>query len=665
MRKHLTIWIVLLPLMVPGSVRSFAAAQAAEERTLHFPADRSLGSVLICEPVPEGPLEGLYFWIRGEEWEYLAEARGDVTVPAGKWVCLTVGCPEGWRDLSPLSNLQADDLYRLAIHGSYASGTRPGNACMPHVAHLTGLRILDLGQTNITGVGMKWISGLRNLQRLTLPGRSDDAGLLHARSLSALKGLYIGENRITNAGLRHLAGLPSLEELELGGGRITNDGLVHLARLPRLRYLMLQGDRFTDAGFAHLKNVPSLRTLHFGHLPQTTDVGLAHLSALSNVQDLNFHWSENITNEGIRYLARLPHLRSLDIAHAKVDDAGLAYLKDVKTLESLDLPNKGISDRGLEYVSMLPRLRELDVSRVHYVDPSKDKGYYTDKGIEALATCTLLEDLSIGSIGVTDASMETIGKLQNLRTLTLFGCTSVTDAGLRQLVSLKNLERLNIKDADISILGLSCLNRLPNLRYLNVKGVKQDHTGLDLSGLKKLETLAIGTRYEGDPISDADVACLADLTQLRWFQTPRSLKHPRGLTNHGLALLAGLTQMDRLTVGGPKLTDDGLAQLRWMKKLDMLNVYGGTYTSKGLEHLKELDGLAYLTLVGVHDFTRDDIRSLFEALPHLYQVQIGLERPTQKFLREQILATSSRRRPRAVPARSQRSAPRTDLRRRC
>jgi internalin A len=660
MDRYWTSLITFLLLIVCRQAGAALESQAAGERVLHFPVDRSLGRVLICEPVPEKPLEGFHYWIRGEEWEYLAEARGDVTVPAGKWVSLGVGRPEGWRDLSPLSNLPADALYRLDLHGSYTGGAKAGDACMPHLAHLTGLRVLHLSETNITGAGMRWISGLQHLRRLTVPDRIDDAGLAHVAKLPALTGLYFRKNRVTNAGLRYLAGLQALEELALESGRITDSGLVHLARLPRLRYLLLRGDRFTDAGFAHLKYVPSLRILHFGDLSQTTDLGLAHLAQVTGVQDLSFHWSRNITNAGLEYLAKLPHLRSLDIANSKVDDAGLAYLKEVKTLESLDLPNEGISDEGLAHLSQLPRLRELDVSRVHLVDPSRDKGYYTDKGIEALARCTLLEDLGIGSIGVTDASMETIGKLHNLRKLTLFGCTSITDEGLRQLVSLKNLERLIVSGADISISGLSCLNALSNLRYLTIKGVKQDHTGLDLSGLKKLETLAIGTRYEDDPISDADVACLADLTQLTWFQTPRSSKYPRGLTDYGLALLAGLTQMDRLTVGGPKLTDDGLAQLRWMKKLDMLNVYGGTYTSKGLEHLKELEGLVYLTLVGVHDFTRDDIRSLFEALPNLYRVQIGLERPTQTFLRERILTASSRRQLRAVPARPRRTAPRPD-----
>ncbi len=613
-------------------------ATGMETRTLHFPTDRSLGKVLICEPAPDRPLEGFSYWIRGEDWQYLADARGDVAVPAGKWVSLNVERREAWSDLSPLRNLQPDDLYQLGIHGSYSGGAKPGDACMQHVSHLTGLRVLDLSQTNITGAGMKWIAGLQNLRRLTAPDRMDDAGLAHVARLPALTGLYLQESRVTNAGLRHLAGLQSLEELALGAGRITDDGLVHLATLPRLRYLLLQGDGFSDAGFVHLKNVPSLRILHFGHLPQTTDAGLAHLSVLSQVQDLSFHWSENITNEGIRHLARLPNLRSLDVANSKVTDEGLAYLKEVKTLESLDLPARGISDQGLAYLSELPRLRKLDISRVHLVDPGKDHGYYTDKGVAMLTQCHSLEELGIGSIGVTDASMESIAKLDKLRELSLFGCTAVTDEGLKKLAYLENLEVLSVHDANTTISGLSCLSGLPNLRELRVDGVKQDYSGLDLSGLKKLEQLTIGTRRDGGVIGDADVACLAGLPQLAWFQIRNPAIRPPSLTDQGLASLAGLTQMDRLTIGGPELTDEGLTHLRRMKKLNMLNIYGGRFTGEGLRHLEDLDVLTHLTLIGEHSFSQDDIRRLFDALPHLYTAQIGSEPRGQTYLRDKVLA---------------------------
>jgi hypothetical protein len=100
--------------------------------------------------------------------------------------------------------------------------------------------------------------------------------------------------------------------------------------------------------------------------------------------------------------------------------------------------------------------------------------------------------------------------------------------------------------------------------------------------------------------------------------------------------------MDRLTIGGPELTDNGLGHLRGMKKLDMLNIYGGRFTGEGLEHLEDLDALAYLTLIGEHSFSQDDIRHLFEALPHLYTAQIGSKPPGQTYLRDKVPAGARR-----------------------
>ncbi len=636
------IFLMLLVVVTSREPASFAGAQAAGPRVLHFPADRSLGKVVVCEPVPEEPLEGFFHWIRGEQWRYWADARGDVVVPTDTWTGLRIERREAWSDLSPLRDLRPDDLYLLGIHGSYTGGAKPGDACTQYIAHLSGLRVLDLSQTNVTGVGMKRIDGLQHLRRLTAPDRMDDAGLAHVAKLPGLTGLYLRESRVTNAGLRHLAPLHSLEELALGGGRITDAGLAHLAPLPRLRYLLLQGDGFSDRAFVHLKNVPGLRIGHFGHLPQITDAGLAHLANCSQMQDLSFHWSENITNEGIRHLARLPNLRSLDVRRSRVTDEGLAHLRGVKTLESLELPDEGISDRGLAYLSELPRLHKLDISRVHLVDPSKDHGYYTDKGIAMLARCRSLEELSIGSIGVTDASMEAIASLDQLRVLTLFGCTSVTDEGLKRLARLTKLEGLHVCDANVTISGLSALNGLANLRRLQIDDVEQGGSGLDLSGLRNLEELTIGTRREGGVINDADVACLAGLSRLRWFQIGQPLTKPYGLTDRGLASLAGLTEMDRLTIGGPDLTDEGLGHLRSMQKLDMLNVYGGLFTSEGLRHLEDLDALTYLRLIGEHRFGQEDIRRLFERLPHLSYVQIGSQENRKTILREQILSRSRR-----------------------
>jgi len=321
----------------------------------------------------ERHIESFHYWITEDnKWELLGEATGDVIVPAGKRLALFVS-QNGWKNLSPLSKLRPDDLYMLNIPGPYPSGPMPDDRCMPHIAHLRGLKILKLGNTNISAGGLKLLGNLSSLEQLSFSKGLTDAGLAEVARLPSLKALYLKEHRLTNASLAHLAQLSSLEELELTIGPLNDAALVHLAKLPSLQYLVLWDDNFTDAGMAHLKNVPSLRILHFGGLTQLTDKALIYLSEIPRLERLNLHWNGNITDAGIVHLTKLRSLKMLDISHSQVTNEGLAHLAKIKSLEYLKLPaarvtSKGtdypITDKGLAHIAQLERLRYLKVSTV-------------------------------------------------------------------------------------------------------------------------------------------------------------------------------------------------------------------------------------------------------------------------------------------------------------
>jgi len=307
-----------------------------------------------------------------------------LAVTIGKRLSLSLN-KTAWGNLSWLSKLHPDAVYRLRVNALSAETTRPDDRCMQHIAHLTGLKSLNLGRTGVTDRGLQYINKLQSLEYLALPARVTNKGLAYVAELPSLKGLYFSNmrNRVTNTGLRHLAKLTSLEELYLIGQRMGDVGLERLRGLPRLKYLALYGESFTDKGMVHVKDMTSLRILSFHEsLCRITDAGLAHISEMPNLEILCLHGIKDITDDGIAHLTRMSSLRKLEIGSSQVTDKGLAYLSQIKTLERIDLPQDqhGITDTGLTHLGMLPNLRHLAISRIHFNDPKMNKEYYTDKG---------------------------------------------------------------------------------------------------------------------------------------------------------------------------------------------------------------------------------------------------------------------------------------------
>ena len=243
-------------------------------RVLHFPKDRSLGRITVLDVNRQRQIRDYSYWDDGD-WnvnaEYLGQAQGDVFIPAGKKVALTVN-KNAVNDLSPLLNLKPDDLDMLSLR------TLPArNKCMTYITHLTGLKELDLFGTNITDAGMKSISKLQSLNCLTLPNLITNAGLYNIADLQSLKRLHLVRSNVTDKGIYQISKMKSLEELSLSGEKISGTGLAHLTKLPRLHYLLLSQRSFGDTGMNHLRNIPSLKTLTC-YDTDISDAGLRQLS---------------------------------------------------------------------------------------------------------------------------------------------------------------------------------------------------------------------------------------------------------------------------------------------------------------------------------------------------------------------------------------------------
>ena len=145
-------------------------ASESGTKVLHFPKGRSMGTLWL----QKGRLTAQSLYMGPEvmsiKMEYLGEARGDVKVPSDKKVMLSIGA-DACRDLSPLTRLGPNDLYRIGFMPAEPGriNTMADDTCMSHLASLTGLKELFLEGTAITNKGMRFIKDFKALEHLWLP----------------------------------------------------------------------------------------------------------------------------------------------------------------------------------------------------------------------------------------------------------------------------------------------------------------------------------------------------------------------------------------------------------------------------------------------------------------------------------------------------------------
>jgi len=578
-----------------------AVGQQRKVRIVHFPKDRSLGRVTFADADIQETRYDFHFWYGQTEYK---EAEGNVVVPPGKEAALFL-YKDSFRDLSPLLELKPDDLFMLCPMSTFHKHSF-SQRNMEHIAHMTGLRVFTIRSIGTSSENMKPITKLQSLEKLILPHGTTNRGLSYVSQIKSLKILIFARNKVTNAGIkRYIPKLTNLEYLALYGGTMNDDCLQCLADLPSLRELSLNSGNFTDAGLPHVKKCSSLRILDLSHLP-ITDEGLGHLSGLTGLEDLGLNNTE-VTDRGLVYLESMPSLKKLNVKKwgqkDQITDAGMVHIAELKELEHLRIP--GITDKGMAHIAKLKNLKHLE------------GGGSTDAALEHISKLQSLEYLSTGGSGYTDAGMSHLAKLTNLKDLRL-SAESITNEGLAKLKALKSLERLQLgKCNKVTISGLSALNALNNLTALNLKrGIIQDNSGLDISGLTKLEDLRLNVEA---PLCDNDLACLKKLKNLRLLRMGRKGGH--SFTDAGIAHLKDLPNIRELSCHSPYLTDKSLSYLANMKTLNYLTIIGN-FTDEGLGHLEELKSLRSLSIIAENDFSPVALARLRKELSNLQTLQV-------------------------------------------
>lgn len=248
---------------------------------------------------------------------------------------------------------------------------------------------------------------------------------------------------------------------------------------------------------------------------------------------------------------------------AKFDGAIIEALRHAGSIRRLRLSGAGLSGQvarldkvnGLQELELGAPLKMLDLEAL-------------GEELSQLTHLKLPQDLQLTVTGARQ-----IARLTRLRSLDLYG-VELDDASFAELAPLVNLEELDLTHTRVSDQGLQLLAQMPKLRSLRL----HRHPAW----------------YISQQLSDA---CLPVICQLKNLET---LSLSGEITDEGLAQIAALGKLKRLTLLNTKVSGSGLAALQHtsVEYLTLSPQLLRVSSDEGLMHLKECKQLKSINVIG-------------------------------------------------------------------
>ena len=225
-----------------------------------------------------------------------------------------------------------------------------------------------------------------------------------------------------------------------------------------------------DAAFEHVYTKSDLKREDF--------IPLARLHEYPNVEDVWYTYGEVVNANDFLELAKIRSLRGVTIGCFGVGsewatvDGDIAKLSAVKQLELLSLNVEPIKDDDLRFLATLPHLKSIEVNAGGSDENFRREGPgLTDACAAHLSKVVNLESLTIhDDTELSDAFVDrlTAGK-GKLKWLDL-GSPLLTDESVRFLAErCPQLEHLRFRSDRLSDAGVEHLHRLRNLKSLSLE----------------------------------------------------------------------------------------------------------------------------------------------------------------------------------------------------
>jgi hypothetical protein len=253
-----------------------------------------------------------------------------------------------------------------------------------------------------------------------------------------------------------------------------------------------------------------------------------------------------------------------------------------------------------------------------------------EKGAEITLTKGAATAVSVSDGSkLTADDFQQIGQLTHLKSLSLSKC--LNDETLGYLTGLAELDTIQTNLMEVSDEGVKQFAKLKNLRNLKFFHPGKAFTGTGLAALAGMPNLDSLTVAGSLAFGDEGMAAVAQLTQLKNFRTWHA-----GQTLAGVKKLAALQNLKSLNLGQRLaykppvcVSDDVVAILVEVKSLEVLQLGEARMTLAALGQFKQLDKLKTLTLDGI-DMPAADVERLRKELA---KVDVKWTKPTEAYMK--------------------------------
>lgn len=395
------------------------------------------------------------------------------------------------------------------------------------------------------------------------------AALKDIAKLTELTSLKLSDNKIDE--LDFLTPLKKLTSLDLSNNKISD--ITPLKKLSSLRTLHLDGNEIKD--FSPLYDIDSLSMLTIGQM----DISASQLKELKaklpNCIIYSDDAKEDVVEIKLGGKTFKNNVTELDLSGCDVHD--ITLLSACTKLEKLDLSDNSISD--ISALVDLPNLKELDISnnRISDISPlmSVPKLEYLNLSGNRIKSVAALQDLSglteLNVSGNELGSIAAIGRLTNLKTLWM-DKVGLSDADLEELYNLKNLKKLSIKDnADLSETAVATLKK-------KLSGCSISHSEL------KSEIVLGGKSFAVDAENvEANGLGLSDISKVSGFTNVKHLDLSHNSISR-LSPLSTLKTLETLDLSNNSISD--VSALTSLKNLKQLWLNGNSISADQIQALK-------------------------------------------------------------------------------